>query len=65
LYERAGAAEKINGQKFKLHNQVVKLTYPEARVILNALPSGDRHVYLLEEVRRPLGNNLSASSPEK
>lgn len=36
--------------KLKLRNQLVELTYPEARVNLDALPSHEHHIYLLEQV---------------
>jgi hypothetical protein len=51
--------------KLKLRNELVELTYPEARVTLDALPSREHHIYLLEQVHYRWVIMCFASSPEK
>ena len=51
--------------KLKLRNQLVELTYPEARVTLDALPSHEHHIYLLEQVHYRWVIMCFASSPQE
>ena len=51
--------------KLKLRNQLVELTYPEARVTLDALPSREHHIYLLEQMHYRWVIMCFASSPQE
>jgi hypothetical protein len=67
LLDQRHQANDAEGEKakLKLRNQLVELTYPEARVTLDVLPSREHHVYLLEQVRYRWVIMCFASSPEK
>jgi hypothetical protein len=67
LLDQRPRANDAEGEKakLKLRNQLVELTYPEARVTLDVLPSREHHVYLLEQVRYRWVIMCFASSPEK
>ena len=67
LLDQRHRAKEAEGEKakLKLRNQLVELTYPEARVTLDVLPSREHHVYLLEQVRYRWVIMCFASSPEK
>jgi hypothetical protein len=67
LLDQRHRANDAEGEKakLKLRNQLVELTYPEARVTLDVLPSREHHVYLLEQVRYRWVIMCFASSPEK
>ena len=51
--------------KLKLRNQLVELSYPEARVSSDVLPSREHHIYLLEQVQYRWVIMCFASSPGK
>jgi hypothetical protein len=67
LLDQRHRANDAEGEKAKLkfRNQLVELTYPEARVTLDVLPSREHHVYLLEQVRYRWVIMCFASFPEK
>lgn len=67
LLDQRHRANDAEGEKpkLKLSNQLVDLTYPEARVSLDALPGHEHHIYLLEQVRYHWVIMCFASSPEK
>jgi hypothetical protein len=67
LLDQRPRANDAEGEKakLKLRNQLVDLTYPEARVTLDVLPSREHHVYLLEQVRYRWAIMCFASFPEK
>jgi hypothetical protein len=49
--------------KPKLRNEIVEVTFPEARVSLDAFSSNEHHTYLLEEVHDKWVIRCFASSP--
>lgn len=67
LVEQRHRANDGKGEKPKLkfRNQLVELAYPEARVTLDALPSHEHHIYLLEQVHYRWVIMCFASSPEE
>lgn len=62
--ERRRENDKV-GQKFKLRDQVVNITYPEARVTLDVLPSREHHIYLLNQVQYRWVITCFASAPQE
>ena len=60
-------AKDVNDKKpkLKLRNQLVELTYPEARVTMDALPSHEHHIYLLQQVHYRWVIMCFASSPQE
>ena len=67
LLDQRHRANDAEGEKpkLKLRNELVELTYPEARVTLDALPSREHHIYLLEQMQHRWVIMCFASSPEK